>query len=131
MNLLLYTTETKENGKHLQSVIEGLVPEDKAEIYRTIDSLSHRLRQPRCDLDVAILLAASNEDLMDLLTISDLLDDLRVILLLPNREKDTIAKGHTLRPRFLTYVDSNLSDVAAVLSKMLQNTHPDNKGGDA
>ena len=131
MNLLLYTTETKGNGKHLQGVIEGVVPEDKTEIYRTIDSLSHRLRRPRSDLDVAVLLAASNEDLLDLLSISALLDDLRVILLLPNREKDTIAKGHTLRPRFLTYADSNFSDVAAVLSKMLQNTHPDNKGGDA
>ena len=128
MNLLFYTTEIRGNGKHLQSVIEELVPEDKTEIYRTIDSLSHRLRRPICDLAVAVLLAASNEDLLDLLSISDLLDDLRVILLLPNREKDTIAKGHTMRPRFLTYADSNFSDVAAVLSKMLQNTHPDKKG---
>ena len=131
MNLLLYATETGGIGKHLQSVIEGLVPEDKTEIYRTIDTLSNRLRRPRCDLEVAVLLAATKEDLLVLLSISDLLDDLRVILLLPNREKDTIAKGHTLRPRFLTYADSNFSDVAAVLSKMLQNTHPDNKGGDA
>ena len=70
----------------------------------------------------------SREDLVDLLSIRNLLDDLRVILLLPNREKETINKGHTLRPRFLTYADSNLLNVAAVLSKMLRNTNFDNKG---
>ena len=128
MNLLLYATETGGIGKHIQRVIEGLVPEENTEIFRTIGSLSNRLRQPRCELAIAVLLASSSQDLLDLLSVSDLFDDLRVILLLPNREKDTIAKGHTLRPRFLTYADSNLSDVAAVLSKMLQNTIPDNKG---
>lgn len=128
MNLLLYATETMGNGRHLQSIIEELVPEYKTEIYRTIDSLSHRLRQPKYDLAVAVLLASSREDLVDLLSIRDLLDDLRIILLLPNREKDTIDKGHTFRPRFLTYADCNLLNVAAVLSKMLRNTNFDNKG---
>lgn len=123
MNLLFYATETKGNGKKLQSVIEEMVPEAKAEIYRTIDRLSHRLRQPKYNLAVAVLLASSMEDLMELLTIRDLFDDIRVILLLPNRKKDTINKGHTFRPRFLTYADGNLLNVAAVLSKMLRNTH--------
>ena len=128
MNLLLYSTDKKGNGKYLQSVIEELVPENKTEIYRTIDSLSYRLRQPKYDLAVAVLLASSSEDLVELLSIRDLLDDLRIILLLPNRDKDTIKKGHTFRPRFLTYADSNLLNVAAVLSKMLRNTNFDNKG---
>ena len=129
MNLLLYATEPQGTGKQLQKVIEELFPENNTEIYRTIDGLSHRLRQPRYDLAVVVLLAASKQDLLDLLSIRDLLDDLRVILLLPNREKDTITKGHTLRPRFLTYADSNFLDVAAVLSKMVRNTHGDKKRG--
>jgi hypothetical protein len=129
MNLLLYATGPRGTGKQLQKVIEGLFPENKTEIYRTIDGLSDRLRRPRYDLAVAVLLAASKQDLLDLLSIRDLLDDLRVILLLPNREKDTITKGHTLRPRFLTYADSDFLDVAAVLSKMVRNTHPDKKRG--
>ena len=128
MNLLLYATETGGIGKRIQRVIEGLVPEENTEIYRTIGSLSNRLQQPRCELAIAVLLASSIQDLLDLLSVSDLFDDLRVILLLPNREKDTIAKGHIFRPRFLTYADGDLMDVAAVLSKMLQNTCPDNKG---
>ncbi|MCJ7779472.1 MAG: hypothetical protein MUQ27_01475, partial [Acidimicrobiia bacterium] len=47
--------------------------------------------------------------------IRDLLDRIRIILILPDRNKDTINKGHTLFPRFLTYVDGNFDWVTAVL----------------
>lgn len=130
MNTLLYAAAGNGAGERLRMVIEAIVPAGEIEIYQTINSLSRRLRQPRYDLAVAVLLASSKQDLLELLSIRHLLDDLRVILLLPDREKDTIAKGHTLRPRFLTYADSDLLDVAVVLSKMLRNSHPDNRGGD-
>ncbi|MBW1741791.1 MAG: hypothetical protein JRJ42_11835 [Deltaproteobacteria bacterium] len=128
MNLLFYKPGTNEAGEQLQRVIEALVPRRKTEIYRTMESLSGRLRQSKYDLAIAVLLAASSEDLMELLSIRDLLDDVRIILVLPDRENDTIRKGHTLRPRFLTYADSNFVDVSAVLSKMLANIFPGKKG---
>jgi hypothetical protein len=90
-------------------------------------SLSRRLRQPRHNLAVAVLVAASRQELLELLSIRDLLDGIRIILVLPDRQDDTIAKGHRLYPRFLTFADSDFLDVAAVLSKMLRNSHPDNK----
>ncbi|MDP3029372.1 MAG: hypothetical protein Q8O04_07735 [Deltaproteobacteria bacterium] len=37
----------------------------------------------------------------------------------PDQEKDTIAKGHSPRPRFVTYADSDFLDVAAALGKIL------------
>ncbi|MCD6199973.1 MAG: hypothetical protein J7K15_15635, partial [Deltaproteobacteria bacterium] len=55
-------------------------------------------------------------------SVRDLIWDLRLILILPDREAGTIAKGHILRPRFLTYLDSDFTEVAAVLKKMLSNT---------
>ncbi len=127
MRVLFYTTTADGVAQRLQRVIEGLVPKENTEIHRTIDSLSNRLRRPRYDLAVAVLLAASREDLLELLSIRDLLDGIRIILVLPDREDGTIAKGHRLYPRFLTYSDSDLLDVAAVLSKMLRNSHPDNQ----
>ncbi|NVM57217.1 MAG: hypothetical protein HWN51_03755 [Desulfobacterales bacterium] len=85
-------------------------------------------------MDIAVLLAASREELSDILSIRDLLTDIRVILVLPDRDDDTIAKGHTLRPRFFTYADSDFVEIAAVLSKMLASNYPYKKaaieGGD-
>ena len=138
MNTLFYTTVTDGSGERLQRVIEGLVPEENTETYRTIHSLSHRLRQPKVSnhQTIAVLLAASRDALLDILSIRHLLCDLRIILVLPDGQDDTIAKGHSLRPRFSTYVDSDFTDVVAVLRKMLENSDLRNgaaetRGGDA
>ena len=119
MNLLLYRTAAEGTGERLQSVIETLAPKVKAEIACTLDRLSCRLRQPKDDFTIAVLLAASRNDLADILSIHDLLCDIRIILILPDREDDTVAWGHALQPRFLSYIDRDFTDVAAVLAKMV------------
>jgi hypothetical protein len=119
MNILLYEPVGGGNNKQFHRMIEGLDLECGMEIYRTIESLSQRLRQPGKNLTVAVLLATSKQELLEILSIKELLFNVRIILVLPDREEDTITKGHSLRPRFLTYADSNYGDIAAVLSKML------------
>jgi hypothetical protein len=86
MNCLFYSRIKDGAGERLLKVVEQVFPEEKREIFRKIDCLSNRLRQPR------------DNNL-------------------------TIAKGHTLRPRFLTYADSDFAEVVAVLSKMFENTN--------
>jgi hypothetical protein len=119
MRLLLYTSVNEGCGEQLHSMIEKLIPKNHMEVYRNIETFSRRLRQPDNDLPMVVLLAVSNEDLSDFLSIRDLLRDRRIILILPDRDKNTIAKGHILRPRFLSYTDSNFADVFAVLKKCL------------
>ena len=111
-----------ENGvcKRLQQSIEEVVWLENMEIYRTFEDLSGRLHQPLHNLSVAVLLATNREYLQELLSIRDLITDVRLIAVLPDRKKETIAKGHLLRPRFLAYADGDFADVAAVLEKMLE-----------
>lgn len=120
MRLLLYSPVKEGVGKHLRRMIEDLVAKDNVEIYRNVESLSLRLRQPTNNGPIAaVLLAARRGDLTELLSIRDLLRDIRIILVLPDRDEDTIAKGHILRPRFMSYSDSDFTDVCSVLGKML------------
>ncbi|MDY6973844.1 MAG: hypothetical protein SV775_16210 [Thermodesulfobacteriota bacterium] len=121
MNLLFYTNFMREAGERLRGLIETLIPNRKIEIHRTIDSLACRLRQPGDNPSVMIIMAGSKEELSGILSLRDLLWDVRIILVLPDREEDTVARGHTLRPRLLTFVDSNFVEVAAVLEKMLDH----------
>ena len=128
MNLFFYTTMKSSVSNRLQQKIEAVVPVEDMEIYTRIDTFSKRLCQPLLDdQSVAVLLAATKEELKEILSIQDLITDLRVIVVLPDRKKETIAKGHLLRPRYLAYADGNFSDVAAILEKMLkyQNVLPD------
>jgi len=123
MEVFFYAKEKEGAGKRLQKVIEMLVPKRKTVIFRTTSGLARRLKRPRSanDRTVGVLLAASRKDLQDILSIGELLGDVRIIIVLPDREEETIAKGHILRPRFTTYTDSDFEDIAAVLKKMLQN----------
>ena len=120
MAVLLYASQTSSAGRKLKQIVKSLIPEEETEIYLTIDSLSRRLRQPRNNLSIAVLLAFTKKDLSDLLSIGDLFWGFRIILILPDREQSTIAKGHIFRPRFITYADNNFLEVAAVLDKMLE-----------
>lgn len=117
ISVLCYSTG--EPGERLQRMIQELVPRERLEIYRTFSSFSERLRKPTDDVPVAVILAASEDDLLTILSISHLLYDVRFILILPDREDPTVAIGHSLRPRFLSYTDSNFREVTAVLGKMI------------
>ncbi len=127
MGLLFYATDTKRTGKPLWDLHQELAAEYQGEFFQTTNSLSQQLCQPKGDLTIAVLLVSTQEELLDILSIRDLLDRVRVIIILPDRNEDTISKGHTLFPRFLTHVDSDFSWVTAVLKKMLSNNHDGKK----
>ena len=123
MGLLFYATDIKGIGKPLWDLYQDLSFKYQKEFCQTIDTFSQKLRQPQGYQSIAVLLASTQEELEDILIIKNLLDDSRIILILPDRDKETISKGHTLFPRLLAYVDGDFRWVTAVLKKMLSNNH--------
>jgi hypothetical protein len=101
-------------------MIEKLNPKMGLELHRSNVSLAQRLRLPLRGIPIAVLHLTRKEDLTDVLSIKDLLGDIRIILRLPDREEETVSKGHILRPSFLVYPDSELREVTEVLKKMLR-----------
>jgi len=127
MSLLVYVNSISSVGKRLESTIEAVAPQGRTEVYRDMNSLTRRLHQPRGMLRIAVLFAGTRKDLDDILSIQDLLRDLRKIIVLPDSKENTIGKGHALRPRYLTYADSDFEDLRAVLMKMLGLTNSNRK----
>ncbi|MEQ8152208.1 MAG: hypothetical protein ABRQ30_05950 [Smithellaceae bacterium] len=121
MPLLVYSTKTNDAEERLLRVIELLLPEKKLKFYRSIDDLSARLRQPVFNPRIIILLAASRKELENILSIRELLEDAKIILIVPDTDPATLARGHTLRPRFLSDCNSDFVDVAAVVGQMIKN----------
>ena len=121
MKLLLYAGDSHGPGHQLQKMLEAFEMKTDIEIFRTVDGLSHELIQSHIHYDdaIAVLIPGSREDLRDLLSIRDILVDVRVVLILPDREKDSVSKGFLLCPRLVTYADGDLVMVAAVLKKMI------------
>ena len=119
MNVLFYSTKMDSAVERLKKAVESVISKEELEIHHFFDSLSTRLQQPMNGLEIAILLAGSDQDLADFISLHDLLSELRIILILPDRKPSTFAKGHKLGPRYMTYTDSDFQDVKAVLSKMI------------
>ena len=118
MSVIFYAGRASDASQKLRQAIEEALPEGKAEAFNSIEGLTRRLREPRAKEITAVLLAGSPQELADFLSIQNLLLDLRIILILPDGKKDTVAQGLILRPRFLTVGKTNFSAVAAVLSNM-------------
>jgi len=74
-----------------------------------------------------VLIAGDRKDLLNILAIQKLFGLIRIIIILPDREDESVKMGYTLQPRFLTYVNGDLSEVHAVLRKMLELSESNEK----
>lgn len=124
MKMIFYADKKQGFGKQLWEYNSRLGPKDQGTFYATFSDLKESLTRPGNDLDIVVLLANDHEDLLNLIAIKKLLLDYRTILILPDSEKVTISLGHKLYPRFLSYANSRINDVALVLDKMIADIHP-------
>ncbi|MEN6373879.1 MAG: hypothetical protein ABFD75_03735 [Smithella sp.] len=125
MTLYIYSTRTNEAEERLLRIIELFIPEKELKFYRNIDDFSKQLRQPAFNSRIAVLLVSSESELQDIITIQELLEDSKIILIIPDTNPATLARGHTLRPRFLCDCNSDFVNVAAVLCHMLRKLGQD------
>lgn len=119
MTVLLFKPIRNRISENLQRAVEEATSEGRVEISISIQGLLKGVRQLSYGEGVAVLLVSSREDLDDVLSIKEQLRDVRIILILPDKEDETVSRGHTLYPRYLSYVDSGFEDVKAVLRKMI------------
>ena len=119
MNIVLYTSiKDPITGKRLRDKIDMDFSCENLEIFSNMPDFIRRLHCFPRNIDVAIVLIPDDDHLSDLLQYRDVLDDIEIILILPDQNKDTVKKGMSLYPRFLAYGDSDFDDVSAVLVKL-------------
>jgi hypothetical protein len=119
MNVILYVPSS--DGNDIRQRIEGLIPEKGLRIYRTLEELSERLHQPIDPETILIIVASSQEKLSEIFPLRRVLGNIRTVVVAPDQDPKTVALAHQLRPRFLTYANSNLEDLTAVLQRMIKS----------
>jgi hypothetical protein len=110
-----------ENGlqRRFLALLKMAFPKKKFEICRSTGELSARLREPHSNVRVAVLFALDREEIMRILSLGDLMADVKSILVLADDDRDTIMKAHTLRPRYVTWVDTDFRHIVNVLRNMV------------
>lgn len=99
----------EQNFKHLD-----------IEFFKTFNALKERLGHiPVYDKEIYVLLADSKKRLKELTELIELLEDRRIVLIIPDDSETTISTAHRFFPRFFTYMDDNYNDLYGVLKKMM------------
>jgi hypothetical protein len=122
--MLFYAAERNSAVNVLENIVSEKLPVHKVMHCTTMDTLERRLRQPRQDLEIILISVKDAIEMAHLTELRPLLLDLRLLLVLPKRDNDIIAWAHKLGPRFIAYADNGVTQVAAVLDKMLMAQRP-------
>jgi hypothetical protein len=107
-------------GLQVRDIIEGLQPPPLISASDSIENLLYDLRQPiAAGIRIGVLLIGNEGEMQEILAIRPMLTDLDLIVVLPDRQVETISMGLKLFPSFLTYIDGNLADISGVLTKII------------
>jgi DNA-binding NarL/FixJ family response regulator len=117
--LLLYAKSKNGVSQALKPILNGGSPGASMETYANLDDLFDRLRKPRLNLKIGILSIGNEKELDRLLSIRELLADMRLVVVLPDKDPQTVAKAHALAPRFITFADAGIEPLVSVVNKMV------------
>jgi hypothetical protein len=132
MNVLLAITDAGgRDASNFERTILDVPGIDITILCKSIEELHQTLRSPLEFFDLAILFAGSHSDLKAFVAFQELLEGCPLLLVLPDRHDDVCLMGHQLQPRFISYADSDYSDVVAVLRKMIERQDGEYQAGRA
>ena len=116
MSIVIYSRNHNQAYDRLRNLIQKL---DVATVgINSMENLTKEQLNLNKGSIIAVLIAADQNDLRNILSFHPQLDGIRIILVLPNSDKEEIALGAKLYPRYISYMDSDFNDVFAVLKKM-------------
>jgi hypothetical protein len=119
MALIVYIPSENELERRFLALLEMAIPDKRFEICHSIDELSAKLEMPLFDVKVAILFAVTRKEITQILALGDWMADVKSILVLSDGDKDTMAMAHKLRPRYVTWVNSDPIDLVTVARRMV------------
>jgi len=117
--LLLYAKTRNDIFQQLVQIIDSRVSGACLENYSNPEELFQRLRKPRLNIKIAVFSIGSAAELDRLLTVRDLLADMRLVLVLADKDPRTLSKAHALAPRFITFDDAGVAPLVSVVEKMM------------
>ncbi len=127
MNIIIFLPYPEEDEDLSDFVIRRLSKYPKVHLHRTLNGLYRKLRGSfdQANPPIVLLFVPNRNCLEDIHSNKELLNDKKLILVLPDYEQETVSLGFKLFPRFVTYFDSPGDDICSVIDKMVSKEHSD------
>lgn len=117
--VLFFPESCKEAGDRFRNVLDLMIPGDRMLFLQNFQDLSRILCRLENKPKVAVLAAGNWQELEGLWSLRPFLHNTHLVLVLPDGKVETLSRAHRLRPRFLTYLTDNFTELVPVLRKML------------
>lgn len=124
MTMFLYSATSGPDFMQVRHLLDKVAGGSDLEVHQSVDSLNQRLLKPVDRPAVAVLMLADAEEINSLEALGPLLDDIRLVLILPPNNGLTPKSAHRLLPRYVTYAGGDYLDLEAVLTKMAGQRTP-------
>lgn len=118
MKLLIYSTQNQGVENILARSVHEEFPQIQIDEANSLQRLSEIICRPLHGIAVIIVNICERRELIELLSYKHLLEDIRVILILPRNTKNMMTLGLKLQPSFTCYSDSGFDDIMLVLDKI-------------
>ena len=119
MKILVYAPLEDEFSFQLIHLLRGLNNGLDLEHFQTLLGLRSRLHRPLLRPAAALMSLPTPGDLAQAVILRDLLDDVRTVLILPDRKAATGRLAQLLSPRFVHYPDQDPSFLAEALRRIV------------
>lgn len=121
MKTLFFSSRDDLSGT-LKTAVRQAIPDSRIELFDKLEDLEARLRTPVEPDSIAVLSVSNRKELQKMQLLRQLLPEIYVVLIIPDRKKSTLALAHLLLPRFLARQGSDFGDLKIVLHKMYTNS---------
>ena len=121
MEICYFSTEHAEEDK-LLSAINTVFPRKQIKTFSDTDKLKDELELHIGSGTVAVLVALTEEALLDIYCIHHVFYSISTILILPENDECFQALANRMKPNFLFYADSKEEDIVSVIAEITGKT---------
>jgi len=119
MATILYLPSDNGLVDRFCEVLNYTIPGKPFAICHTLEELSRQLRDPQSIVKVAVLCVMDKEEIEGITALGEVIENVKLIFILAYDDRETIMMAHRLRPRYITWLDSDFRNVAGVLKRLV------------
>jgi hypothetical protein len=122
MTYIYYANGHTEAGKILHHMLQSAFKKSWMKRCRTLGELTKRLHDPLYNISAAVLLIDDRKEFGEILSLKDILWDIKLITIISSHADISQANVEVLRPRFLTWTDTDAdsSNVVDILGNIMK-----------
>lgn len=130
MDLVLYFSEEAEGpGRQFQEVLNNTLPEIQLELFTSFEELVTGLNRPEAEPAVVVLVISNRAELEEFLPLRKVLQNTRVILVLPDESRETMGLAQRLNPHYIKSADDDFVELATIIDEILKERRVSSTGG--